>query len=137
MMMSFPNVHHVILDEVQNYRSEDGDWLEKARTLVLQHCPNPRHDSGVVSDYDSNWTTVHLIPILKWISTPLLAVLRLQNHLSRSRLANTRNPHVIPPLTATLTLTQISPKAVSQSLVTPTVPIQVEARCGFLSIETK
>ena len=53
MMMSFPNVHHVILDEVQNYRSEDGDWLEKARTLVLQHCPNPRHDSGVVSDYDS------------------------------------------------------------------------------------
>ena len=53
MMMSFPNVHHVILDEIQNYRSEDGDWLEKARTLVLPHCPNPRHDSGVVSDYDS------------------------------------------------------------------------------------
>ena len=53
MMMSFPYVHHVVLDEVQNYRSEDGDWLEKARALVRQHCQNPEHDSGLVSDYDS------------------------------------------------------------------------------------
>ena len=53
MMMSFPDVYHVVLDEVQNYRSEDGDWLEMARSLVLQHCPNSNHDSGIVSDYDS------------------------------------------------------------------------------------
>ena len=51
--MSFPDVHHVILDEVQSYRSEGGDWLKKARTLVLQRSPNPRHESGFVLDCDS------------------------------------------------------------------------------------
>ena len=56
MMMSFPDVKHVVLDEVQNYRRENGDWLQKARTLALQHCRDRdqgHQDSGLVLDYDS------------------------------------------------------------------------------------
>ena len=30
----FPSVKHVIMDEVQNFRAEDGEWLEEARKLV-------------------------------------------------------------------------------------------------------
>ena len=33
----FPQIRHVILDEVQNFLAKDGDWLGKARTLVKQH----------------------------------------------------------------------------------------------------
>ena len=35
---SFSEVKHVIMDEVQCFRSEDGEWLKKARTIVGQHC---------------------------------------------------------------------------------------------------
>ena len=34
---SFLQIRHVILDEVQNFQAEDGDWLEEARKLVRQH----------------------------------------------------------------------------------------------------
>ena len=34
---SFRQIRHVILDEVQNFQAEDGDWLEEARKLVRQH----------------------------------------------------------------------------------------------------
>ena len=34
MTDEFPEVKHVIMDEVQNFAAEDGDWLEKARKLV-------------------------------------------------------------------------------------------------------
>lgn len=34
---SFRQIRHVILDEVQNFPAEDGDWLEEARKLVRQH----------------------------------------------------------------------------------------------------
>ena len=37
MKETFPQIRHVILDEVQNFQAEDGDWLEKARVLVKQH----------------------------------------------------------------------------------------------------
>lgn len=33
----FSFTKHVILDEVQNFLGEDGDWLGKARSLVRQH----------------------------------------------------------------------------------------------------
>ena len=36
MEETFPQIRHVILDEVQNFRAKDGDWLEKARALVMQ-----------------------------------------------------------------------------------------------------
>lgn len=42
----FPEVKHVILDEVQSFRQADGDWLEKARNLVRQHCSDSGEDSG-------------------------------------------------------------------------------------------
>lgn len=35
----FPDVKHVIMDEVQNFRNEDGDWLEAAKRLVRSHGP--------------------------------------------------------------------------------------------------
>jgi len=34
MTSYFPDVKHVIMDEVQNFRAEDGDWLREARRLV-------------------------------------------------------------------------------------------------------
>ena len=37
MEETFPQIRHVILDEVQNFQAEDGDWLSKARALVKQH----------------------------------------------------------------------------------------------------
>ena len=37
MKDTFPQVRHVILDEVQNFFAGDGDWLSKARALVKQH----------------------------------------------------------------------------------------------------
>ena len=33
---SFPEIRHVILDEVQHFQAKDEDWLGKARTLVRQ-----------------------------------------------------------------------------------------------------
>ena len=33
---SFPEIRHVILDEVQHFQAKDEDWLAKARTLVRQ-----------------------------------------------------------------------------------------------------
>ena len=36
MKEDFPQTWHVILDEVQNFRAKDGNWLEKAKTLVKQ-----------------------------------------------------------------------------------------------------
>ena len=36
MEETFPQIRHVILDEVQNFQAEDGDWLRKARALVKQ-----------------------------------------------------------------------------------------------------
>lgn len=51
MRDEFPDVMHVILDEVQSFRAEDGDWLEKAKRLVCQHSRHPR-DSGLFSDSD-------------------------------------------------------------------------------------
>lgn len=56
MMMPFQDVKHVVLDEVQNYRSENGDWLQKARTLALQHYRDRDQgyqDFGLVVDDDS------------------------------------------------------------------------------------
>ena len=37
MEETFPQIRHVILDEVQNFQAQDGDWLGKARALVKQH----------------------------------------------------------------------------------------------------
>ena len=37
MEETFPQIRHVILDEVQNFQAQDGDWLGKARALVRQH----------------------------------------------------------------------------------------------------
>ena len=37
MEKTFLQIRHVILDEVQNFQAQDGDWLRKARRLVRQH----------------------------------------------------------------------------------------------------
>lgn len=37
MKEEFPQICHVILDEVHNFRRKEGNWLEKARGLVQQH----------------------------------------------------------------------------------------------------
>lgn len=39
----FPDIKHVILDEVQAFRAEDGDWLGKAKMLVRQHTSDCEH----------------------------------------------------------------------------------------------
>lgn len=49
----FPEVKHVILDEVQSFRMEDGNWLQKARRLVRQSCGDTEHDSGFASTLES------------------------------------------------------------------------------------
>lgn len=36
----FPEVKHVIMDEVQNFTAEDGDWLGQARELVRLNDPD-------------------------------------------------------------------------------------------------
>ncbi|CAH3174082.1 unnamed protein product, partial [Porites evermanni] len=36
MVETFPQIRHVILDEVHNFQAEDGDWLSKARGLVKE-----------------------------------------------------------------------------------------------------
>ena len=47
MEETFPQIRHVILDEVQNFQAQDGDWLGKARALVRQHIIERR-----ISHYD-------------------------------------------------------------------------------------
>ena len=37
MKETFPQIRHVILDEVHNFRAWNADWLSKARALVKQH----------------------------------------------------------------------------------------------------
>lgn len=58
MNEEFPQIWHVILDEVQNFRSKEGDWLEKARGLVRQHTSvferASNHESNSVSDNESD-----------------------------------------------------------------------------------
>lgn len=47
----FSVTKHVILDEVHNFRAEDGDWLGKARSLVRQHTNDSECESGSNSTY--------------------------------------------------------------------------------------
>ena len=46
----FPQIRHVILDEVQHFQAKDGDWLGKARTLVKQHLQRESSDDDYASD---------------------------------------------------------------------------------------
>lgn len=46
MTNEFPEVKHVIMDEVQNFRDEDGYWLQKARRLVRAPSDDPDKDPG-------------------------------------------------------------------------------------------
>ena len=46
----FPQIRHVILDEVHNFQAKDGDWLGKARTLVKQHLQRESSDDEYASD---------------------------------------------------------------------------------------
>ena len=50
---SFLQIRHVILDEVQNFQAEDGDWLEEARKLVRQHIECESIHDGYASDNES------------------------------------------------------------------------------------
>ena len=45
----FPQIRHVILDEVQHFQAKDGDWLGKARTLVKQHLQRESSDDDYAS----------------------------------------------------------------------------------------
>ena len=57
MMYEYPGVKHVILDEVQCFRAEDGDWLRKARMLVRQHANDPEPESSFASEFESGSPT--------------------------------------------------------------------------------
>ena len=46
----YSQIRHVILDEVHNFQSKDGDWLGKARTLVKQHLERESSDDDYASD---------------------------------------------------------------------------------------
>lgn len=46
MTYGYSWVKHVVMDEVQSFRAEDGDWLEKARRLVGASSCDPDKDSG-------------------------------------------------------------------------------------------
>ena len=50
---SFLQIRHVILDEVQNFQAEDGDWLEEARKLVRQHIECESTHDDYASDNES------------------------------------------------------------------------------------
>ena len=50
MEETFPQIRHVILDEVHNFQAKDGDWLGKARTLVKQHLQRESSDDDYASD---------------------------------------------------------------------------------------
>nr|XP_005597622.1 schlafen family member 5 [Equus caballus]XP_023508777.1 schlafen family member 5 [Equus caballus] len=41
MKNNFEKIQHIIIDEAQNFRTEDGDWYEKARTITQREkdCP--------------------------------------------------------------------------------------------------
>ncbi len=41
MTHGYPAVKHVVMDEVQSFRAEDGDWLKKARRLVGASSDDP------------------------------------------------------------------------------------------------
>ena len=49
----FPQIKHVILDEVHNFQAKDGDWLGKARTLVKQHLECESTHDDYASDNES------------------------------------------------------------------------------------
>lgn len=61
MRQTFPEVKHVILDEVQNFRAEDGNWLEKARNLVRPHA-DEKEDSDLDSDSDDSVSSLDSDP---------------------------------------------------------------------------
>ena len=52
MKEKFPQIRHVILDEVQNFKAQDGDWLTKARALVKQHSERESSHDDYSSDND-------------------------------------------------------------------------------------
>ena len=59
MSEKFPDIRHVILDEVQAFRDEDGNWLEKAKMLVRQHSSDcERKYSSHDPDFDPNSVAV-------------------------------------------------------------------------------
>ena len=58
MRKEFPEVKHLILDEVNGFRAEDGDWLEKARRIVRQH----EHDRGYLWMFIDNEQINHYFP---------------------------------------------------------------------------
>lgn len=66
MSEKFPNIRHVILDEVQAFRDEDGDWLRKARRLVRQHASgddDPGYLWGFIDRNQINHTFRTGIPV--------------------------------------------------------------------------
>ena len=50
MEETFPQVRHVILDEVQSFQAQDGDRLRKARALVRQHSERESSHNDYASD---------------------------------------------------------------------------------------
>ena len=57
MSEKFTSIRHVILDEVQAFRDEDGDWLEKARRLVRQHASHCESKYSSYDPFDTNSET--------------------------------------------------------------------------------
>lgn len=79
MSEKFLNIRHVILDEVQAFRDEDGDWLGKARRLVRQHASeddDPGYLWGFIDRNQINHIFRTGIPGIFQQTRPLTRVIR-------------------------------------------------------------
>lgn len=41
MSFDFEKIQHIIIDEAQNFRSEDGDWYKKAKSITKRRKDSP------------------------------------------------------------------------------------------------
>uniref|UniRef100_A0A2K6F0Z2 Schlafen family member 13 n=1 Tax=Propithecus coquereli TaxID=379532 RepID=A0A2K6F0Z2_PROCO len=100
----FKNIQHIIIDEAQNFRTEDGDWYGKAKTMTQRANPCP----GILWIFLDYFQTSHLscsgLPPLsgQYPRAKLTRVVRnaepIANYLQREMQVIRHNPpHNIPP----------------------------------------
>ncbi|XP_064127470.1 schlafen family member 11 isoform X2 [Loxodonta africana] len=56
MNRNFENIQHIIIDEAQNFRTEDGDWYEKAKEITQRKKDHP----GILWIFLDYFQTSHL-----------------------------------------------------------------------------
>ncbi|KAM8816990.1 schlafen family member 5 [Rhynchonycteris naso] len=104
MKKDFGKIQHIIIDEAQNFRSEDGDWYKKAKTITQREkdCP------GILWIFLDYFQTSHVEcsglpnPLTQYPREELIRVVRnadpIANHLQEIMQEVRRNPPPnIPP----------------------------------------